>query len=1156
MAYQAAPRRSGVPDLEGLGELNFFLDANRIYEELGSRKECQRLVDEDPKLLYENTLEMRLHKHDGKLKRCKVYIFNDYLIIGSERLRRRKKNGNEAGNEESTGMTTTSSSDSGVLIFGSDKMGESSVKESITEKDRHLDYDSDISYYELLQDQARQKEEEGVKDKRRYNLKMWIDLGKVKPKIVKTKEHQRWGIFIMYASKHQVEVAPGEFRYDVVVDEAQMWIDDENTAKTVLGIIQEAIDKKCLDLMAEIRRNRAEREIALEELKILESEMEKSGSDGFDTDGTLPKQETLGKTSVTDKKSMTSKSVSSGGTPVKPSTYASLSPAKKIAAKRRRARFNQKKEDMQIFRLKMAMTNGHLIKEGPKPGQMQRETQRRMYLRKIESEQQGIADHDENLDAQFVVNFRNAQLGFSLTTGRNIEPYVVRIMKDSLAHISGVTVGDRVIAVNDIEITKNDTYKHVIDTIKDQKELGNVRITFKRRQKNELARIRKEEEQKKALEESGEVKVIETKLATDEKPSQFIGKSKTLKLEKANIKLRRKTEKPGDKNQIQFTMRHNTKLRKFKRVKDFNEGFVGAYLTPGNFEHSYQHDKKEMFKLHERCDMMFDTLLHYATSKEEKSCLYSLREIYDSEFKYQKILSHLKLLQFQLAGARKNVICKDLKSGKPFCEHRRPKRYCTQESSTMENAVDNKTVKSIFLNLGPIIKINFCLWKNLQKQANVIFEKMEKQNSKVEIYELLQVFCNVFNEIAPYLQIYWEYCKRYTGACEKQKVLKKENTYFYELVRETEKKSKMKLPNLLARPIQRITRYHLLFTTLQKYLEKYIVVYKAENISKDKIEMLKATNKRLKVSCIHLTSLGTRVNSKVGKAALLDKMLDIFDEIGGKDKVDNLIVPHRRIISKTEICYEKSGEVEKNGVLYLFNDKLVVAARKSLTALPKSNLFSSPLRVMKMIGAGKKLSGGSSSISKKTSKKLSIEKKKKSSKKGSLRLSKNLSLRLSNTLTRKKTPKETATPTGQKTNDSKDSKSSQNIYYDVLLQIPLRDMGQLLTGKKKMDDDVTLASITAFFEVKTKTKAKSSKEKTEIHEFQCHFVDEALRDTVLESLRTLIDEDQMNRKELKRMTKLHKAKAQVGKANSNSKNAKKGSVQPVEFERADRKSVV
>lgn len=1093
----------------GEEDLNFIASAQRVFAELGSRKDCTMLLDQTPKLMQEKVYNMRLHKPDAKLKKCKVYLFDKVLIVGSQRLRR-KDNGDNvvAANEASQGVTTETSSDNSPVWFGSknnssDSGAPSVAKMSDQGEEDEEGFDSEDSDYDVYgfgeQLKALELEERAKKKaERRYNLKMWIDLSRVKVKCKILSEENLLGIMITYVGKVQVEIRPREFVYETVVDQAELWLENSEESKTLFGIIGETVKKNAAEQLMQMaiqQRSRGRKSTfgksQFSELKTTTDSLSESASENSQDYAT--------------KNSRKSNSPSNKLSETSVSTSGSTSTSRR---KKNRARLKKGKQVMQAtMRAQQAgilNKNSSMFEDVLQVSDLEEKKKMRAGL--LYPEPDAL---DEEKTAEYTVNFKGNNLGFSLSSGKNLGPFVRSLINGGQAQYCGVAAGDRVIEVNEHEIKEDDGWKDCVALIKKCQAEGPLRITFSRKRDAENKKRQKEkreqeivEELKKAEENGIDINdkdefagIVEPVMVDDEEkleePTGPLARAKTMELVRKSTK----------GNYAKFTMRKGRKSsgkrrRKFAdKIAMFKQ--VDASITSGKELKEFRKDKHKILERQRNIDDLFATVLGegYLTSKKAKACVLSLQEIYMTEEKYTTDLNSLRRFHLKLSSKRKAVPCKELKNGKSWCEHMRPQRMCKRISSYRQRAVDAKDLDAIFLNVKSIVRFNQYLFKQLQLSLDGHFQELKK-GIKVPVHEIMQTFCKKFARLAPFLQMYWQYCQRYTKACEKMKVLNVKNEVFRKVVSDIQKQYKVNMLRLLIRPVQRLTKYHLLFSGLQSYAEKYLKEVTEEKADSETVEAIQESVQKLKNVAEALFKTTQKVQLKVGEAENLQAMVEAHAEIGG-DRVGgcrHLLQPHRRFKGKQEVHYKNfvKDELENSAMLYLFNDMFAVCVAK--TERKKSKFLN---RLPRM---GIKLSMGSKSGSakRKTPKKLSIGS-------GSVPSTAKESTRLSYGRTRQKTD-----PNAKRNSySSVDSKNGAKEVMLLLNRAYWKNIGKL--GKRdevsKQDDgtDVTFYGVEAYY------YRNLDDGETESTQFVFFVTDESERDTLLETMENLKKEDKEKR---------------------------------------------
>ena len=571
-----------------------------------------------------------------------------------------------------------------------------------------------------------------------------------------------------------------------------------------------------------------------------------------------------------------------------------------------------------------------------------------------------IADRDRNESdsetGEFGVLFCRRRKGFEVVDGRSEGQgiYVHSVDPNGLAKPAGICVGDKLVRINDIKVlddTKFETIQSYVDPKLNKEKY--CKIIFGRTRVNEM------KHRQSGAESPAEEKVAEPvppKLtASDSNDSSLsLLETSTNKLEEAAVERKERKQRP--------TLRQLNKLYSSFTLTRPKQGIKLLTNTSGVWELLRRGKRREGKKLsegqrdlsindsfydsEENTERLFRNMLRYLTKSKEKTCVHSLKEIYSTEVKYLEELDILLQARVEMGKLRKNVMCKDLRNGRPFCEHFKPRMLCTQESRYKAHAIPDKDLDAVFLNVKSLKNINERISSGLRQKLNKLYIRIE-DDENVGIGDLLAAYCKVFTTVSPFLTMYTQYIQRYTTAVTKQKMLRMENPYFNEAVETLEKKHGITLMSLINKPLHRITKYPLFFTTLEDYVRKYINDELHAKVPT--MQILEATLKTqdsqdqdsklsefaqmvadLKVASKIVHGVVDKVNAKVGEAENLERMVKAYDEIGGPKKIPDLLQPWRRFTEQITIERFEVGtgnkHVYNNPVVYLFNDIVVVAA--------------------------------------------------------------------------------------------------------------------------------------------------------------------------------------------------------------------------------------
>lgn len=332
-------------------------------------------------------------------------------------------------------------------------------------------------------------------------------------------------------------------------------------------------------------------------------------------------------------------------------------------------------------------------------------------------------------------------------------------------------------------------------------------------------------------------------------------------------------------------------------------------------------------------EKLFVRLIDSLETKKEKNCVRALEEIYTTEVKY---LEHLNLLveaRLTISRLKRNLSCKESKSGKIFCEHKKVRKLCNLQSRNLEQAVSNEDLDKVFLNMKSIISVHQQIEKGLRKKMCKLYTNM-LQDRVVTVEDILCIFCNEFTNVAPYLSMYTNYIQRYSTAVEAQKTLRHKNTHFNIGLTKVEEDNGMRFLSLLNKPLQRVTKYPLLFQALEAYVKKFIKQEEGDN-KPEADEKFASLAFALENASKKVKEVVEKVNKKVGKAKDLEEMTRIYEEIGGINKIEDLLQPWRQYRGEFSLCRYSFGsdmgdvnELEES-TLFVFSDMVVAACQNT-----------------------------------------------------------------------------------------------------------------------------------------------------------------------------------------------------------------------------------
>ena len=250
------------------------------------------------------------------------------------------------------------------------------------------------------------------------------------------------------------------------------------------------------------------------------------------------------------------------------------------------------------------------------------------------------------------------------------------------------------------------------------------------------------------------------------------------------------------------------------------------------------------------------------------------------------------------------------------------------------------------------------------------------------------VFTSAFAKLMPYFSMYYLYCSNYSKGNRYLQDRMKSDAEFEEAVVQCEKETGKPLLALLCEPFQRICQYHLLFQSLQSKLAKFATTLdvkesssedeernhregegederKQDEDSQDEREEVDEDEQReqdgdkdekedvkwdtkgedtegdlkmrveacldtVRESCTAVRVAAEEVNSKIGDVQALERLIEVYKELGGHEQLPNFLEPHRDYIDKFVVDVEHAdGRIERDQHLYLFNDLLIIAGVKA-----------------------------------------------------------------------------------------------------------------------------------------------------------------------------------------------------------------------------------
>jgi len=321
--------------------------------------------------------------------------------------------------------------------------------------------------------------------------------------------------------------------------------------------------------------------------------------------------------------------------------------------------------------------------------------------------------------------------------------------------------------------------------------------------------------------------------------------------------------------------------------------------------------------------------------KHEKEAVYLLKEIHDTEKDYvHKLYSIIDNYKRRMEKSRIQVRCKDLKLGNTkFCEHGKFAFTCSKTSTTIRPVASKEEIKKIFANIEVITKVNEQLLHALQEAL----EKLNEKNAvEIGLEDIIACYAPAFVKTMPFFKMYSVYASQYSSALEYFAECKDRKEFRDFLAKLESKKNVKSLSNLLIEPVSRLCKYPLLFENLNKASHAYATALAKNTLATGKGNMDKLEKMLDDLDLIYdtVSEVAESVNIKVGEHHDLDKLSEIYAELGGSKGIKNFMLPSRKFTEKYDcliVDKSKNKAKPKPAYFYLFNDLAIVAVDKSGT---------------------------------------------------------------------------------------------------------------------------------------------------------------------------------------------------------------------------------
>ncbi|KAH9255284.1 hypothetical protein BASA81_006724 [Batrachochytrium salamandrivorans] len=523
----------------------------------------------------------------------------------------------------------------------------------------------------------------------------------------------------------------------------------------------------------------------------------------------------------------------------------------------------------------------------------------------------------EHSRVEFEICFGDGPMGFSLGSAPGVGVLIGRLAPHSFAEAGGVCIGDRIAFVEQEAIPLDINWQDVVEKLK--KHSRPVTITFERSSVRQM-----EHEEHDEHDADSTMPATSTVTSTDGEATDPVKKQRSWANRRAQ-----------------------------------NAATTGGVINLGDLEKVYSKAEKTGSKdKDEQALKVFAQL--QASNDAEKTSAAVLKEILVSEMAYVADLRCLVgeyILPLRRTSRRGK--CREIEGGSAICEHNMIRATCLKSCIEATPLMDAEDMKSIFCNTETLMTVNTELLHQLQFGLIKLGEKTTKPSLK----DVAGVYAPAFHTIMPFFKMYSVYCHQYHVAIERLLDCRSSNAELHQFLLDREQKSQFNsLSGLLIKPIQRICKYPLLFSTLLNELGKSgqsgITPFIAE----------------LKKAADTIEAIAMSVNKQVGESEAMEDLLEAYDELGGIKGAPGLVEAHRKFVRTEDVLYhssaaDKEGEYHEK-MLYLFNDLLVVAKSTHGGASSSSTLIhklSSSNSLYRKTGMSRHLSMAKGMVSKKSS---------------------------------------------------------------------------------------------------------------------------------------------------------------------------------------------
>ncbi len=495
--------------------------------------------------------------------------------------------------------------------------------------------------------------------------------------------------------------------------------------------------------------------------------------------------------------------------------------------------------------------------------------------------------------AEFEVQFGDGPMGLALGSSVGLGVVVGKLAHGGFAEMAGVAIGDRILSLNDKDIDVDVPWQKVVDDIKTLPRP--IIIKFERLAARQQDNVNEEHE------EAASTATGTPATSTSGTPSVSHQESPGGEAAKGGLSTPT-PEKGLSKQRSWMARRTQTGSNGTTKLMNLQE-LEKMYKAP-------ETNETEAITV----NGVFEEVKKNAHENEGK-CLHVLKEIYTTEKLYVEDLRTLVLEYIvPLRRTVRRSRCKDVEGGSTICEHNLIRSTCTKMSHETHLIMSANDMRDVFLNVETLVSINSELLNVLEKELVEIGKKCQSDGKKLTLGSIVAIYAPAFVKVMPFFKMYSIYCHKYASAAERLQEIRETNAEIDDFLSQKEKKSqKTSLKSLLIKPVQRICKYPLLFNELLRSIPQ----------SAD----FTLYNKELTDAAHAVDEIAETVNKKVGDREAVEKIMEVYEELGGEQNVPGLITAHRRFIHHNNVLLTVVGdkETKKDHTLYLFNDLIIFA---------------------------------------------------------------------------------------------------------------------------------------------------------------------------------------------------------------------------------------